>query len=141
MFKRKQDILEGSIPEQLLLFFFPVLLGYLFQQLYNTIDAMIVGTFVGKEALAAVGGTTGTSLSLITNFIWGLTSGISIIVAQYYGRRDYEGVHKSVKTGMFLGFVLGLMGKYLKSILSENGRTFYWIDVAQKEIFWTAFAV
>ena len=109
MLKRKQDILEGSIPEQLLLFFFPVLLGYLFQQLYNTIDAMIVGTYVGKEALAAVGGTTGTSLSLITNFIWGLTSGISIIVAQYYGRRDYEGVHRSVKTGMFLGFVLGLI--------------------------------
>lgn len=109
MLKRtKQDILEGNIPEQLLLFFFPVLLGYLFQQLYNTIDAMIVGTYVGKEALAAVGGTTGTSLSLIINFIWGLTSGVSVIVAQYYGRRDYEGVTNSVKTGMFLGLVLGL---------------------------------
>lgn len=110
MFKgTREGILEGSIPKQLMLFFLPVVLGYIFQQLYNTIDAMVVGTFVGKEALAAVGGTTGTSISLIVNFIWGLTSGVSIIVAQYYGRRDFEGVHTAVKTGMFLGFVLGLI--------------------------------
>ena len=110
MFKSyKEDILEGNIAEQLLLFFFPVLIGYIFQQLYNTIDAVIVGTFVGKEALAAVGGTTGTSISLIVNFIWGLTSGVSVIVAQYYGRRDYDGVSRAVKTGMFLGLVLGLL--------------------------------
>ena len=104
----KKNILEGSIPEQLLLFFFPVLLEYIFSQLYNTIDAMIVGTFVGKEALAAVGGTTGTSISLLVNFIWGLTSGVSVITAQYYGRHDFEGVHNAVKTGMFLGLTLGL---------------------------------
>lgn len=110
MFKSyKEDILEGNIAEQLLLFFFPVLIGYIFQQLYNTIDAVIVGTYVGKEALAAVGGTTGTSISLIVNFIWGLTSGVSVIVAQYYGRRDYDGVSRAVKTGMFLGLVLGLL--------------------------------
>lgn len=104
----KKNILEGNIVEQLMLFFFPVLLGYIFQQLYNTIDAVIVGTFVGKEALAAVGGTTGTSISLIVNFIWGLTSGITVIVAQYYGRKDFEGVENAVKTGMFMGLVLGL---------------------------------
>ena len=115
---RKENILEGKISEQLLLFFFPVLIGYIFQQLYNTIDAMIVGTFVGKEALAAVGGTTGTSINLIVNFIWGLTSGISVIVAQYYGRRDYEGVHKAVKTGMFMGFVLGLIMTVLGILLT-----------------------
>lgn len=110
MFKTsREDIINGSIPKQLFLFFLPVVLGYIFQQLYNTIDAVIVGTFVGKEALAAVGGTTGTSISLIVNFIWGLTSGISVIVAQYYGRRDYDGVKIAVKTGMFLGFVLGLV--------------------------------
>ena len=107
--KPKTDILEGNIPEQILLFFFPVLLGYIFQQLYNTIDAVIVGTYVGKVALAAVGGTTGTSLNLIVNFIWGLTSGVSVIVAQYYGRKDYDGVSRTVKTGMFLGFFLGLI--------------------------------
>lgn len=110
MFKNtKEDILEGKIGQQLLLFFFPVVIGYIFQQLYNTIDAVIVGTYVGKEALAAVGGTTGTSINLIVNFIWGLTSGVSVITAQYYGRRDYDGVSRTVKTGMFLGFVLGLI--------------------------------
>ena len=51
---------EGVIWKQLLLFFFPIVLGTFFQQLYNTADAIIVGKFVGKEALAAVGGTTGT---------------------------------------------------------------------------------
>ena len=110
MFKKtSRNITEGNIVEQLMLFFFPVLLGYIFQQLYNTVDAVVVGTFVGKEALAAVGGTTGTSISLIVNFIWGLTSGVSVIVAQYYGKRDDEGVHKAVKTGMFVGFGLGLI--------------------------------
>ena len=107
--KTSRNITEGNIIEQLLLFFFPVLLGYIFQQLYNTVDAIVVGTFVGKEALAAVGGTTGTSINLIVNFIWGLTSGVSVIVAQYYGKRDDEGVHSSVRTGMFVGFGLGLI--------------------------------
>ena len=49
--KRKSDLIEGNIPEQLLLFFFPILLGYIFQQLYNTIDAVIVGTYVRKEVI------------------------------------------------------------------------------------------
>lgn len=105
----RNSIVEGSIPRQLLLFFFPVLLGYIFQQLYNTIDAVIVGKFVGKAALAAVGGTTGTSLNLLVNFIWGLTSGVSVIVAQYYGKKDFDGVKDAVRTGMFLGFALGLI--------------------------------
>lgn len=110
MFKNtSKNIIEGNIVEQLLLFFFPVLLGYIFQQLYNTVDAVIVGTYVGKEALAAVGGTTGTSINLIVNFIWGLTSGVSVIVAQYYGKRDVDGVHEAVKTGIFVGFGLGLI--------------------------------
>ena len=121
MFKKaNKDILEGNIVEQLLLFFFPVLLGYIFQQLYNTIDAVIVGTYVGKEALAAVGGTTGTSINLIVNFIWGLTSGVSVIVAQYYGRRDYEGVSKAVKTGIFIGFALGLIMSIVGIVLTPN---------------------
>ena len=64
-------ITDGVIWQQLLLFFFPILFGTFFQQLYNTADAMIVGKFVGKEALSAVGGTTGTLINLLVGFFAG----------------------------------------------------------------------
>ena len=67
----RRDLTKGNVYKQLLLFFFPVFLGYFFQQLYNTFDAVIVGNYVGKEALAAVGGTTATLLNLLVNFIIG----------------------------------------------------------------------
>ena len=79
----RKDILNGKVSQHLLLFFIPVLLTYVLNQLYNTVDAMIVGKFVGTIALAAVGGSTGTSIGLITNFVLGLSSGITVIVAQY----------------------------------------------------------
>lgn len=105
----RKDLTKGNIYKQLLLFFFPVFLGYFFQQLYNTFDAIIVGNYIGKEALAAVGGTTSTLLSLLVNFIIGLASGVTVIVAQSYGNRDYEKVKNTVRTGIFMGVVLGLI--------------------------------
>lgn len=68
-------ITEGVIWKQLMLFFFPVLLGTFFQQLYNTVDAVIVGRFVGKEALAAVGGSSSQILNLLIGFFTGVASG------------------------------------------------------------------
>ena len=62
------QITEGVIWKQLLLFFFPILFGTFFQQLYNTTDAVIVGNFVGKEALAAVGGPASTLINLLVGF-------------------------------------------------------------------------
>lgn len=70
---------QGVIWKQLLNFFFPILLGTFFQQLYNTVDAIIVGQFVGKEALAAVGGATGTLINLLVGFFVGLSSGATVI--------------------------------------------------------------
>lgn len=84
-------ITEGVIWKQLMLFFLPVLLGTFFQQLYNTVDAVIVGRFVGKEALAAVGGSSSQILNLLIGFFTGVTSGAAVIVAQYYGARDAGG--------------------------------------------------
>ena len=81
------QITEGIIWQQLLFFFFPILFGTFFQQLYNAADAMIVGRFVGKEALSAVGGSTSMLTQLIVGFFVGLSSGASVIVSQYYGRR------------------------------------------------------
>lgn len=64
------QITEGVIWKQLLFFFFPIMLGTLFQQLYNTADAVVVGRFVGTRALAAVGGSTGQMVNLLVNLRW-----------------------------------------------------------------------
>ena len=81
-------ITDGVIWQQLLLFFFPILFGTFFQQLYNTADAMIVGKFVGKEALSAVGGTTGTLINLLVGFFVGMSSGAAVVVSQFYGAKE-----------------------------------------------------
>ncbi len=104
----KLDMLNGPIWKQILLFFFPIMLGTFFQQLYNTVDAIVVGNFIGKQALAAVGGSTGTLINLLINFISGLAGGATVVIAQCYGKRDEDGIQKGVKSGMFLGVVLGL---------------------------------
>ena len=100
-------ITEGVIWKQLLLFFFPIVLGTFFQQLYNTADAIIVGKFVGKEALAAVGGTTGTLINLLVGFFVGLSSGASVIISQFYGARRSDDVSRAVHTTMALALVSG----------------------------------
>lgn len=95
-------ITEGVIWKQLLRFFFLILFGSFFQQLYNTTDAVIVGNFVGKEALAAVGGSTGTLINLLVGFFVGLSSGATVMVAQYYGAQQPQEVSKTVHTAMAL---------------------------------------
>lgn len=104
----ENGITEGAIWKQLLTFFFPILLGTFFQQLYNTADAIIVGHFVGKEALAAVGGTTSVLISFLVNFFMGLSSGATVIIAQYYGARNFEGVQRAVHTAMALAIAAGV---------------------------------
>ena len=105
----KIDILNGPIWQQILLFFFPIMLGTFFQQLYNTVDAIVVGNFVGKAALGAVGGSTGTLINLLINFISGLAGGATVVIAQSYGKKDMEGIKKGIESGMFLGISLGFI--------------------------------
>ena len=114
------DILNGPIYQQILLFFFPILLGTFFQQLYNTVDAIVVGNLVGKEALAAVGGSTGTLINLLIGFINGLASGATVVIAQSYGANDRKGVKDGVKSGMFLGIVLGAILMIVGIIFTPN---------------------
>lgn len=94
----QNNIIEGVIWKQLLLFFFPIMLGSFFQQFYNTVDAVIVGQFVGKNALAAIGGSSAMIISLILGFFGGLASGASVIISRYFGSRDSAGVSKSIHT-------------------------------------------
>lgn len=104
----QNSITEGVIWKQLLIFFVPILLGSLFQQLYNTVDAMVVGRFVGKEALAAVDSTSSFT-SLLVNFFVGAASGTSVIVSQYYGARKDLQVSRAVHTGIALSLAGGVV--------------------------------
>ena len=102
-----RGIIEGTIWKQLLLFFFPILFGALFQQLYNTVDVVVVGRFAGTNELAAVGGSTGTLINLLFGFFIGLSSGATVIIAQFYGAGDRMNVSRSVHTAVALAIVGG----------------------------------
>ena len=103
----KKDILNGNILQQMLLFFFPALLGYLLQQGYTFVDSMVLGRFVGKEALAAVGGSATAIINIILNLVAGIASAVTVLVAQNIGKGDMNKVSDSVKTGMFASVVIG----------------------------------
>lgn len=105
----QNGITEGVIWKQLLIFFFPILFGTFFQQLYNTVDAIVVGNFVGTEALAAVGGATSTIINLLIGFFVGLSSGATVIISQFYGARDGQNVSRAVHTAIALSLVMGVV--------------------------------
>lgn len=104
---RQNAILTGSIPRQLLLFFLPIWFGTLFQQLYNTVDTLIVGNFVGTQALAAVG-ATGAFVQLLVGFFTGLCGGAGILISQSYGAGDREAVDRQVHTALLLAVAGGV---------------------------------
>lgn len=104
----QRQITEGVIWKQLLIFFFPILLGTFFQQMYNTVDTIIVGRVVGTTALAAVG-STGPLVNMVNGFFIGISSGATVILAQYYGAGNRQGVGDALHTGVALSLVLGAM--------------------------------
>ena len=108
------SITGGVIWKTLLSFFFPILLGTFFQQLYNTADAVIVGQYVGKQALAAVGGATSTLINLLVGLFVGIASGAAVVISQLYGARDGERTQRAVHTTMAFalagGFALMIIG-------------------------------
>ena len=111
-------IIDGVIWKQLLIFFFPILLGSFFQQMYNTVDTIIVGQFAGKLALASVGSTS-SFVNLLFGFFVGLASGATVILAQSVGAKDQQGVHDAVHTGIAMSVLGGLAITVLGLILSE----------------------
>lgn len=100
------SITEGVIWKQLLVFFFPILIGTFFQQLYNTVDTIIVGQYVGTQALAAVG-TTGTLINLLVGFFVGLSSGATVIISQFFGGGDWKNLSNAVHTSIALALAGG----------------------------------
>lgn len=99
---------EGSILKQLVNFSLPLLLGNLFQQLYNTADAVIVGNFVGNDALAAVN-SSGPIINLLVSLFMGIAIGGSVIISQHFGAQNKEKLHDAVHTTVALGIVGGAL--------------------------------
>lgn len=111
--KTTNQITEGIIWKQLLFFFFPIVFGTFFQQLYNTIDTVIVGHFVGKEALACVGGSSSQIINLIVGFFTGLSSGASVVIAQFFGAHDKRSLHESLHTA----YAFSIFGSILITVV------------------------
>lgn len=105
---KARDMTQGSIWKQLLLFSLPLMAGNLFQQLYNTVDSIVVGNFVGKEALAAVG-SVGPIINSLIGFFMGLSTGAGVIISQYYGAKADEKVSRTVSTTLVMTFFLSIV--------------------------------
>ena len=121
--EHENPLVEGIVWKQLLLFFFPILLGTFFQQMYNTADALIVGRTLGENALGAVGGSTGMITSTAVGFFMGLTSGASIIASQMHGAQDRDQVNDSIHTiygfSLLSGILISVFGFfYAEQMLS-----------------------
>lgn len=98
---------EGVIWKKMLLFAFPLFIGNLFQQLYNTADSLIVGNFLGSNALAAVS-SSGNLIFLMVGFFNGMAMGAGVVIARYYGAREIENLQKAIHTTIALGFATSI---------------------------------
>lgn len=102
------DMTQGSITKHLINFSLPLLLGNLFQQLYNMVDTWVVGNYVSNEAFSAVG-TVGPVINTLIGFFLGLSSGAGVVISQYYGAGREEKVRQAVHTALMLTLVLGVV--------------------------------
>ena len=103
-----RDMTEGSIVKQVILFALPLMLGNVFQMLYNTVDSIVVGNYVGTQALAAVGSTT-MIVNMMVFFFNGFSTGAGVVIANYFGSRDMKTLHKTIETTMAATFALSLL--------------------------------
>lgn len=117
---------EGNIFKQILIFTLPLLLGNLFQQLYNTVDVIVVGNYVGKDALAAVGAST-PIINMLVGFFMGVSTGASVVIAQFFGaedkRRLRHAVHASIWITMALGVIFTVLGVGLSPLMLRMIKT------------------
>ena len=102
--RKDTDMTSGSIPRHLFLFALPLFIGNVFQQLYNTVDSVIVGNFVGKDALAAIG-CTAPIVNTFISFFTGLSSGAGVVISNYYGAKEKDNLRKSVHTNLSLTLI------------------------------------
>ena len=101
------DLTQGVIWKQLLLFLIPIAVGTLFQQFYNTADAIIVGQFIGADALAAVGGSAAVIIQFVVGLFTGLSSGATVVISHAFGAQDREKLHRAVHTAIAFSIIAG----------------------------------
>ena len=106
--KRDVDMTEGNIARHIISFAFPLLLGNIFQQLYNTVDTWVVGNFASNEAYSAVG-NVGPIVNMLIGFFMGLSAGAGVVISQYYGAHREEDVQKTVHTAIVMTLILGVL--------------------------------
>ena len=110
-----RDMTEGSIIRQMILFALPLMAGNIFQMLYNTVDSVVVGQYVGKEALAAVNSTT-MIINMLVFFFNGFSVGAGVLIARHFGARDYDRLHNAIETTMAMTFLFCLIFTIVGSI-------------------------
>ena len=113
------SLTEGSVWKGILLFAFPVFLGNVFQQFYNTFDSWVVGVFLGDTALAAVG-SSGSLVHMMVGFFNGVAMGAGVIIARYFGARDYTAMRKAIHTAVAMGIWAGLALSVLGVLLTPT---------------------
>ena len=110
------DMTQGGVVKAILLFSIPLLIGNIFQQLYNTADSVIAGNFISKQALAAIG-SSNSLINLLIGLFLGIATGAGVIIAQYYGAKDKEkmqwAVHTSIAFSLIGGVILTVAGVLL----------------------------
>lgn len=120
--RRDTDMTEGGIPRLLIYFALPLMIGNVFQQLYNTVDSIVVGNYVSKQALAAVG-CTGPVINALFGLFGGLAAGAGVVISQFYGAHDKEKLHKTVQTTIAMSLVmcvvLTALGVWLTPMMLE----------------------
>ena len=120
MAEQDQNLLTvGSVPRKMLTFALPIFLSNLFQQLYNAVDSLIVGRYIGEQALAAVSSSS-SLIMLLTGFINGLSLGAGVLIARFYGAQDDDRVERAVHTTVALGIAAGAVMTVLGSILAPQ---------------------
>lgn len=106
--KNEVDMTSGSIFRHLIVFAFPLLIGNIFQQFYNTVDTWVVGNYVGNEAFAAVG-SVGVIINVLIGLFNGFSSGATVVISQYFGAKQYDQVQKSVHTTIIITVIMGIV--------------------------------
>ena len=129
MAEKRGLMTEGSIAKQLILFAIPLLIGNMFQQLYNTVDSIVVGNYIGDQALAAVN-SSGPIIDMLVSFFTGLSLGASVLISNYYGAREDKGVFCSVHTAIALGIASSIFATIVGVVFTPMILSLVKVDAA-----------
>ena len=114
-----EPMTSGSIGKRMMFFALPLLLGNLFQQLYNTVDSLIVGNFLGSSALAAVS-SSGSLIFMLIGFLSGISAGAGVVISQYFRAEDVPNIQRAVHTAVAFGIAAGLLMTIVGILLSPQ---------------------